>query len=278
MIVWQADLEWYVKGQYTLQNEGVFLDKLYSHYWFNPGLALLRHREAVLVKHEIDNLNPLLWPTLDVGSWNGLFAGTLWLNFDIGLEPSVQQSQRSLGSWNYKRVIQGDLSDLDSDEFWFVLVNSVIEHVQDVDVFLDQLFRVMKKWWEALVTIPLVDSINTVHEKVLWDGRFRALTKFFLGHHNMLSVKEWVNVFQTSWFSVQKCLPYLSEMLGNYISANAYFNLNINVKLAAEMSPEMLNILKKTLSLSHFLLNTSLIQSLEQEDWKKTCVLFKLRK
>lgn len=272
------DFERCARGSDFLQDGNIILDRLYYHYWFNPSLALLRHLEALLIKNEIDNLGSLSWPTLDVWSWNGLFAGAIWLKFDVGLEPSDKQSKRSAESWNYNQVVNGDLSNLDSDKFWFVLVNSVAEHVQDLNMFLEQLLRVMKKWWTALFTIPLPNSVNTVHEKVLWDGRFRQLTQDFLEHQNMYSIDTWTSIFQTARFSVQKCLPYLSEMLWNYISANAYSQVTINDKLVAKLSWEMLEIVQKTLAVSHFLLNRSLIQSLESEGWEKTCVLFKLKK
>lgn len=93
--------------------------------------------------------------------------------------------------WNGKKLPFGD------DSFDSIITTEVFEHIFNIDEVLQEIHRVLRKWWNLLITIPFV-----IHEhEVPYD--FARYTSFWIAHllekHGFTIIK---NEKQGSYFDV----------------------------------------------------------------------------
>ena len=140
-----------------------WLDAYARTYYYCPSLALWRALEAQALGSPA-----ITSPSLDVGAFDGSFAGT-WLGdrarFDVGLDLTPRPSRFTARA--YKHLVAGDGQHLPFPDasFNFVLCNSVVEHIPDDVAAIREMARVLKPGGTLLMSTPSVyfhDSLDSV--------------------------------------------------------------------------------------------------------------------
>ncbi len=136
-----------------------------------------------------DNSTFINWKVLDFWCWEKPYKGILkygeyiWVDFEKSGHNNKQNNIDFFWDWK--------ILPFKNDEFDSILSTEVFEHIFNIDEVLDELNRVLKKWWKILLTIPFV-----IHEhEVPYD--FARYTSFWI---QSLLEKHWFKVLKNEQY------------------------------------------------------------------------------
>jgi len=194
-----------------------YLKKSVQEYFYNPPLALIKSMElSVLGNYEMDT------PILDLACGDGgpariLFegAGKEIFGVDIAGKPLVRASSSSL----YKGVACGSIYELPyaDEKFNTVMSICVLEHLERLEVALDEVRRVLKIGGRFIVTVPsenFYDYLSGV-TKFRSEGNEKGAREYVeskdsrLAHFHYYSVAKWTKLFLAAGMDITE-----SQLLG----------------------------------------------------------------
>ena len=162
-------------------------------------------------------------PVLDIGCGDGRFFNLVWPELKqvtgIDIEPSVIPEAQKIGV--YERLITMQASDLKFPDASFasVFANCALEHMDDIDKVLSEIYRVLQLDGDFLFSIvtdkflewtnlPLI--LNKISGKE--EAQF-SITEFIEYHHlrNAFHFEEWVNHTKMAGFEIVEYIPILPE-------------------------------------------------------------------
>jgi ubiquinone/menaquinone biosynthesis C-methylase UbiE len=113
-----------------------------------------------------------------------------------------------------------------SDNFFdAVLIYDVLEHVENPNLILSEVNRVLKNGGVFYSFVPCeADSLsfwNLLHKL----GLKRELTKMYAGHINKFSRKSLVSLVESHGFAV-RCIRYSEQVLGQLLGLAAFFSMD----------------------------------------------------
>ena len=116
-------------------------------------LAMLRSLECSLFQ----KVQPLAAPVLDIGCGDGFFASVAFKeSLFSGIDPDIStiHEAKNINSYNY--IIAARASDIPfrTGSFNTIISNSVLEHIEDLDDTLDEIYRVLLPNGSLYFTIP----------------------------------------------------------------------------------------------------------------------------
>ncbi len=224
--------------------------ELYEYYWFNPKLALLRSMEAALIRSLLPKETAR--PLIDVGTGNGLFARTMGLHFDIGLDREQNQLSRARVQDMHGDLLQFDIcSDQVIDSIpkgKTIIVNSVLEHVDDPMRAIANISGMTEANGHVIMTVPSTGSSSGAVDDTLTSDMRTANAHYIenaIAHRNILPDDEWVSLFKMNGFSLVRKEKYLAGETKEYVDATAIFNVNVN-HLFSAMDPVLKAAHQKT--------------------------------
>lgn len=147
---------------------------------------------------------------------------------------TIQTVEHSGLLGNTIRKIEGGKLDFDDDYFTLVMSNQVMEHVEDMDTVLMEIFRVMKPGGLFLSLFPIRETMRENHigiPFVHWlprNGTLRyvyTLTMRFFGFGNFkadMPVKRWTKE-QLKWldsYTVYRNKSEILELFKHYFTVN----------------------------------------------------------
>lgn len=149
-------------------------------------------------------------PVLDVGCGNGLVTKILLSNrhqkFDYGIDLSPKEIKRAKLSNSFKHCKIASVYNLPfrKNSFQTVFSNSVIEHIQDLDLTLSEISRVLKPNGQMIITVP--SSYQTEYllgvrtlKYLGFKGAAKIYGKFFnklFYHLHLYTHNEWRNILK----------------------------------------------------------------------------------
>jgi len=154
-------------------------------------------------------------PVLDLGCGDGLFTSILFpgekpVGIDIGM--SDLETAKSRDIYMGLMIADGRRLPFKSSSFNTVFSNCVIEHVENLDLLLQEAFRVLKPGGVFVVTVPGTKLTTNLYFYRLFSNlglrgaaeRYAGFVHRMLKHVNILPDGEWKESFQKAGFRIKE--------------------------------------------------------------------------
>jgi SAM-dependent methyltransferase len=191
--------------------------------------ALLRAVESRLMQQV-----ELPKPILDIGSGDGHFASVTYKEMlDLGVDPAVKPTREAMQRGAYRLLVQADGTDLPCADgsFASAMSNSVLEHVEQLEEVLAEVWRVLKPGAPFVFTVP-----NPGYRNQLSVPRFLrrlALEQLAVAYEdwfmwisrtkNLLDEATWRRLLEQVGFKVERSQPYFSPGALRVLEWGHYF-------------------------------------------------------
>lgn len=188
-------------------------------------LSVLRGKEAALYQQFL----PLKHPVLDVGCGDGFFAGVTFGNkkIDVGMDMEDSRISEAGGSGAYKKIVtyDGYTFPFRNRSFATVVINSVLEHAEDLPHLLSEVSRILTPGGTCFATVMAAPWERYLFgSKIFGDGYIRWMRKK-QAHVNLLSSSEWSAAFHGAGLKPVTTIPYLSARAGSVLDILHYVSL-----------------------------------------------------
>lgn len=158
-------------------------------------------------------------PSLDLGCGDGIFSS---ITFDgeitCGLDSNPKELSLASKRNIYNTTVLADGANIPFPDKHFrtIISNSVIEHMDNLELILEECYRVLRESGQMHVTVPTREFERyTVLCRAL-EGlklfklgeKVRRIYNWFWDHINVYDVQEWENLFRSSGFEVIDSFRY----------------------------------------------------------------------
>ncbi len=196
-----------------------WVKEVFVNYYTETPLSLAAERtQEVQVFRRIE----LIEPTLDIGCGDGIFAKNAFNDqLSCGLDLNNRELEVARKSDSYQTLVLANASDIPfrDGEFKTVISNSVMEHMDNLDQVLDEIYRVLSDDGALHVTIPTEKfekysnvflALNALNLKSLSQKYAKFYNKFWR-HKNVKSKDTWESFFREHNFVVMESFNYNSK-------------------------------------------------------------------
>ena len=192
------------------------LSELVQIYVAQPATALWR---AV----EIEALLRLGLPEgrgLDLGCGDGkltnIILGQTGPRRLVGADPDAAEADAATRSGIYEKVVVAPGNQIPEPDasFDFVLSNSVLEHIPELEPVLSEVGRVLRPGGRFLFTVPAPGFHRNLYgSRMPWVHRSQYLSELDLrlAHHRYPTPSEWQTLCASADLSLDGCLGYLDR-------------------------------------------------------------------
>ena len=233
----------------TPRNGLIDMNKKQKNPFLRPMLQTLPYFRALLRAVEADFYKQfeLAVPALDLGCGDGQFASQVFKQrIDVGIDPSLNSLREAKGAggrgnWGagenaaYKDLVQSFGSKIPFPDGYFAsgFSNSVLEHIPDLHLVLNETARVMKKGALFLFCVPnhrwqenlsVSGFLKRIGLKSLANAYIRLFTRISR-HVNMLSPEEWKARLNEAGFGLEECWHYFPPAALHALEWGHYFGL-----------------------------------------------------
>jgi len=212
--------------------------KLFIKFIFRFDLAtsLFRSFELFAIEQTLQNLKPR-GPILDIGCAEGYIAKKVFKNEKIlGLDNEAKYLPLAKESGTYSFLLVADAKHIPykDNTFNFLFSNSVVEHIDKVDVVLDEAKRILKPEGLFLFTVPNNNFSNQLFFcKLLRTFGLKKLAINYskernrrLNHFHLYPHQTWIEKINKSGFRLKLMRDYAAGemlMLWDLIAAIQFF-------------------------------------------------------
>lgn len=169
---------------------------------FPPTHAIPRANEALALKGFTFEA-----PVLDVGCGDGRFAFLTYGSkvIDVGLDGKKKFTKRALKNHGYQSVVTAQITNMPfyGESFETVIANSVMEHVEKLDLALTEINRVLVRDGKFILTVPT----PLVSKYLFWSKIFPGYTnfkKYLWQHRNYFGEKIWCEKLKKTGFKIEE--------------------------------------------------------------------------
>lgn len=188
-------------------------------------LSVLRSKEAALYQQHV----PLGHRVLDVGCGDGFFARVTFgkANIDMGLDMENSRIGEAVASGAYKKIVSydGKIFPFQNQMFRTIVINSVLEHVEDLTSLLRESHRVMARGGTCYVTVMAAPWETHLFGAKLFGDMYRRWMKKKQVHVNLFTYAEWEKSFLRAGFRIQSVTPYLSPRAAMWLDILHYLSI-----------------------------------------------------
>ncbi|MBM3283497.1 class I SAM-dependent methyltransferase [Candidatus Gottesmanbacteria bacterium] len=194
-------------------------------------LSLIRAKEAYLFQRFL----PLKNPILDIGCGDGFFAKTALIMFenstenyiDVGLDLENSRIKEAKMVGIYKRVVKynGSKIPFPSRYFSTIIANCVLEHVMDIEIVLEEIYRVLKPNGLFLTTVMAKQWEKYMFGALLLGSRYQKWMQKKQVHLNLLNADGWDDVFTRLDFSIKEKIGYFPKSICMLFDMAHYLSL-----------------------------------------------------
>jgi len=142
------------------------MKNIYSHlYGRNKKLVLENNPRIKVMLDTVNNLNLKNKNILDIGCYDGTFLSLIKNrnNSFYGIEASGYGAKEALKKGiNVKKFFFNDVDKIPfkSESFDLVVAGEIIEHIYDIDFFLQEIYRLLKRDGFLLISTPNIASFG----------------------------------------------------------------------------------------------------------------------
>ncbi len=133
-------------------NDKILFDRVCEYYWRSPSLIFWRVCELTLLRNV--NMNE---PILDLGCGDGFIASMLKVKrISAGVDINDAALLVAKGRDYYESFTKGDACQLPfpDESFNTVLSNCAMEHMQNIELVLKEISRVLRPHGKLIMTVP----------------------------------------------------------------------------------------------------------------------------
>lgn len=186
-------------------------------------LSVLRAKEAAFYQPFL----PFVAPVLDVGCGDGFFARVTFgkKKVDVGLDMINSRMDEASGVYKQLVVYDGQTFPFRNRMFQTVIINSVLEHVENLPRILFELRRVIVYGGICYATVMAEPWEAHVFGAKLFGNAYRRWMKKKQAHVNLLTHEEWRKAFTKAGFQILTVTPYLSPRAAAWLDVLHYLSL-----------------------------------------------------
>lgn len=199
--------------QKYLENRPMF------HAFIRPQEAMLFQKYQRLIKS----------PTLDFGCGDGFFAKVVFGKgkIDVGLDLTNSRASEAEKEKIYKKVVyyEGTTIPYPNNSFQTIISNCVLEHIPNLDQFLNEINRVLKPRGYFLTSVMTDKWEDYLLGEKIFGKFYKKLLRKIQQHHNLLTMKQWNNQFNKGGFQITKSIGYFSQNAAKHNELFHYLSL-----------------------------------------------------
>lgn len=164
-------------------------------------------------------------PILDIGCGEGIFSYNLFngsKNIDLGVDPNKQELERAMTYPLYDELLEcyGDKIPRGDATFKTIFSNSVLEHIEDVELVLQEAKRVLRRDGVMYLTLPTdkFDKYTILNQLFSFlclyrlAGVWRKFFNNFWSHFHYYSPDEWAKMFNKNGMQVIEKIEYGTKL------------------------------------------------------------------
>jgi len=181
-------------------------------------LALVRGKEAWLYQKYL----PLKKPVVDLGCGDGFFAQTAFGGADVGLD--LENSRiREVQPGIYKKIVtyDGRKIPLPTKYAATVVANSVLEHTENLDEVLGEIYRILKPGGILIAPVMARPWENYLFRAKIYRKWMRKKQQ----HVNLLSRDEWGQKFEKAGFKLISEIGHINPQMCTWVDLLHYVSL-----------------------------------------------------
>lgn len=186
-------------------------------------LSLIRAKEAEL----FTRCMPYREPILDVGCGDGFFAKTVFTTVPIGLDIPDSRMKEASHTGVYKKLVQynGVTIPFPRNTFPTIVSNCVLEHIDDVDRVVKEIYRVLAPGGTCVVTVMAKPWEQHLFGSIFLGDSYKQYMQKKQVHVHLYTSNQWKEVFTHAGFQITKCIGYLSPQACTWIDIAHYLSI-----------------------------------------------------
>lgn len=203
-------------------------------------LALVRGKEAWLYQKYL----PLKKPVADLGCGDGFFVKTALGRAEIGIDlPDSRIKEVIPGIYQQLITYDGRRIPLPANTAGTVITNSVLEHVEDLDRVLREIYRILKPGGTLIAPVMAKPWEEYLFGAKLLGDKYRGWMGKKQQHVNLLSREEWRKKFEKAGFELTAETGHLNPEMCTWTDIFHYVSLPYLLwyKLTGKWTPVKLN-------------------------------------
>lgn len=187
-------------------------------------LSLIRGKEAELFQDVL----PLPTPILDYGCGDGFFIKTAFVErqgkIDVGIDIDRNVLEKAKKSEVYKKVVCHNSYTLPFKNNYFnsIVSNCVLEHVENLERDLGELFRILKPGGIFVCTVMTNKWEGYLFGKHFFGKYYKTWMKKKQIHVQLPSYKDWERIFKRSGLVVTEKVGYMDENASKWLDILHY--------------------------------------------------------
>lgn len=148
---------------------------------------------------------------LEIGCGSGIFINNVTQEI-VGMDVNFPTLRNIKRDKPRQMLVQADARHLPfkNNSFDFIMSFSVLEHIREPQLVLDEIYRVSMK--KGLVTAQVDDRIPIIYDPInafmkgLFDKKIDGYGMYGLGHCSVLNTRQWLQLLSNSGFGQIKVL------------------------------------------------------------------------
>jgi 2-polyprenyl-3-methyl-5-hydroxy-6-metoxy-1,4-benzoquinol methylase len=185
-------------------------------------LALIRAKEAWLYQKFL----PFNKPVVDLGCGDGFFTRVALGGAEIGIDlPDSRINEVPRGI--YKRLItyNGRKIPLPAKTAGTVITNSVLEHVEDLNQVLREIFRILKPGGMVIAPVMAAPWEDYLFGAKIFADKYKKWMRKKQQHVNLLTRDEWRRKFEKAGFKLTAEIGHLNPVMCTWMDVLHYVSL-----------------------------------------------------
>lgn len=188
--------------------------------------SIIRSIEAWLFEK---NKKYIKGKTLDFGCGDGFFAKIVFGKGKIYIGLDLKSNKRTIEADKnkvYKKLIlyDGLKIPFKNNHFNTIVSNCVLEHIPDLKNSIKEIYRVLKPAGYFLTTVMTNNWEKFLLGKKIFGKKYLEFLRKKQEHYNLLSQKQWENLFKKQGFKIITSLPYLSKTQSRFLEFFHYLS------------------------------------------------------
>ena len=185
-------------------------------------LALIRGKEAWLYQKYL----PLKKPVADLGCGDGFFVKTALGRAEIGIDlPDSRIKEVIPGIYQQLITYNGRRMPLPANTAGTVITNSVLEHVEDLDRVLREIYRILKPGEIVIAPVMAKPWEDYLFGAKIFGQAYKRWMRKKQQHINLLSRDEWRQKFEKAGFKLISEIGHINPQMCTWVDFLHYVSL-----------------------------------------------------